>query len=293
MTGFRQYWGKPDRMKKAGGFTLIEMVSVIVITGIIAAAVAVFMRAPIQGYFDTVRRSEMTDEADTALRRISRDLRLSLPNSVRVKTTGGLTGLEFLISRSGGRYRAACASIGASDPLYFGGGGYPCEAADNNRFDVLGPAVNVVSGDSVVVYNLGIPGADAYAGDTRRSVNGTFGSVGNIAYTGLQFPYPSPYNRFQVVEGPVSFVCDPLPGTGTLKRYWGYPIVAVQAVPPVGGSNALLADNVSACAFTYDANVVAQRAGLVTLTLTVTRANMKGNNESVSLYETVHVSNVP
>ncbi|HJW54946.1 MAG TPA: prepilin-type N-terminal cleavage/methylation domain-containing protein, partial [Burkholderiaceae bacterium] len=66
------------------GFTLLEAIIVIAITGIIAAVVAVFIVKPVQGYVDSARRAEMTDTADTALRRISRDLHLALPNSVRV-----------------------------------------------------------------------------------------------------------------------------------------------------------------------------------------------------------------
>src|SRR3546814_14445188 len=50
----------------ARGFTLIEMVIVIVITCIIAAGVAEFIRAPVTGYVDIVSRAELTDEADTA-----------------------------------------------------------------------------------------------------------------------------------------------------------------------------------------------------------------------------------
>lgn len=40
--------------KRGAGFTLIEMIMVIVITGIIAGMVAVFIRSPIDGYFNTV-----------------------------------------------------------------------------------------------------------------------------------------------------------------------------------------------------------------------------------------------
>ncbi|MDP1682827.1 MAG: prepilin-type N-terminal cleavage/methylation domain-containing protein, partial [Burkholderiales bacterium] len=56
------------------GFTLIEMVVVIVLTSILASVVAMFIRLPVQGYVDTARRAEMTDIADTALRRMGRDL---------------------------------------------------------------------------------------------------------------------------------------------------------------------------------------------------------------------------
>ena len=69
--------------KQQCGFTLIEMIVVIVITGIIAGIVAVFLRAPVQGYMDSARRAELTDIADTALRRMARDVRTAVPNSVR------------------------------------------------------------------------------------------------------------------------------------------------------------------------------------------------------------------
>jgi MSHA biogenesis protein MshO len=50
----------------------------------------------------------------------------------------------------------------------------------------------------------------------------------------------------------------------------------------------LLANNVSSCRFSYDAFVVAQRAGLVTMNLGITEGG-----ETVTLYSAVHVSNVP
>jgi MSHA biogenesis protein MshO len=263
------------------GFTLIEMMIVIVISGIIAAAVAVFMRAPVQSYFDTTRRAEVTDRTDTVLRRIGRDLRLALPNSVRVATVGANTAIEFLVTRSGGRYRASLTSAGTGDMLDFSSG------ADNS-FDVLGPAVQVALGDQIVIYNLGIPGADAYAGDTRRAYPGAGGALANIPYTatGTPFPFSSPDNRFHVIAGsPVAYNCNL--ATGQLTRHAGYAIAAAQSVPPpVAGD--LIAENVTACAFTYDPLAIAQRAGLVTMTLTMTRSG-----EAVTLYQTVHVNNVP
>ena len=53
------------------GVTLIELIVVIAITGIVGAAVAVFIRRPVEAYADAARRAALTDEADTALRRIT------------------------------------------------------------------------------------------------------------------------------------------------------------------------------------------------------------------------------
>src|SRR5205814_7956125 len=66
------------------GFTLLEAVLVIAMTGIVAAMVAVFIRAPVNAYVDQARRAELSDAADTALRRMAREVQRALPNSVRV-----------------------------------------------------------------------------------------------------------------------------------------------------------------------------------------------------------------
>lgn len=256
--------------KRAAGFTLVELIVVIAITAIIAAVVAVFIRAPVEGYFDAARRAELTDTADTALRRMARDLRLALPNSVRVSGTA----VEFLETRTGGRYRAeGDGGTTPADELDF--------STTDSSFDVLGTLSSApVAGDLVVVYNLGITDADAYAGDNTSTVTGFAGST--VSINAKQYPFESPANRFQVVTGPVSYVC----AGGTLRRYWGYGIAPAQAVPP-GGSNALLANNVSACSFVYTQGATA-RSGLVTMQLQITQ-----DGESVSLYHEVHVPNVP
>src|SRR3989338_3130689 len=148
------------------GFTLVEMVMVIVITGIIGGIVAVFLTAPVRQYVDVARRAELTDIADTAFRRVTRDVRLALPNSVRVAgTCDGTTTcfLEFLPAPSGGRYRA---DIDATDDVCPGGNSDDdilSFTTTDTCFEVLGQMPAVAVGDQIVVYNLGIAGADAYA----------------------------------------------------------------------------------------------------------------------------------
>jgi MSHA biogenesis protein MshO len=262
------------------GFTLIEMIVVIVITGIIAGAVALFVRQPVQGYIDAARRAELTDIADTALRRMARDLRLALPNSIRI-TDGGLT-VELLLTRSGGRYRAAPRADGSGDVLDF--------ASADSSFDLLGPALNFQAGDRIVVYNLGpnVPDADAYNGTNITAYAGVPGAVSNVSVTPFQFPLESPGSRFQIVEGPVSYVCDI--ATGTLWRYGGYAIQAAQpnaaALAGMGGGTRL-ATRLQSCAISYLPNTT-ERSGLVTMLLT-----LQQDGETVTLLHEVHVSNVP
>jgi MSHA biogenesis protein MshO len=116
------------------------MILVIVITGIIGGIVAVFLRLPVQGYVDSARRAEMTDIADTALRRISRDLRIALPNSVRVAGPATAQPPLYRVSADQGRYRA-------------GMGGDELDFSADNSFECWADASRSGIGtDQIVVY---------------------------------------------------------------------------------------------------------------------------------------------
>jgi MSHA biogenesis protein MshO len=271
------------------GFTLLEAVMVIALTGIVGVMVSTFIRQPINAYVDLGRRTELTDAADGALRRVARELRTALPNSVRVDPSNSY--LEFLPVRSAGRYRAAAAATGTSNPLDF-------NSSTDNSFDVLGPGVNVLTGDQLVVHNLGLPGADAYEGTSRRALSTTGTALTSLGYTvgASQFPYASPNSRFQIVGTPVSFVCAPIAGgAGSLRRYAGYAIQNTQ--PTATGSaplstltdanNALLTAWVSSCSFTYSTSSTTRNA-VVTLRLTLT-----SGGESITLLQQVQVENSP
>lgn len=285
----RQHRSVDARVLPARGFTLIEAVAVIALLGIVGAMVAVFMREPVTAYVDLSRRAALTDAADLALRRITREVQQALPNSVRVDASGRC--LELLPLRSGGRYRAAPRADGTGDFLDLN------EPTDNS-FEVLGPSVAVAAGDQLVVHNLGVPGADAYAGDTRRALTVSGAALANLSFTtgGAALPFASPDSRFHVVGAPVSLVCQPgAGGAGSLRRYAGYAIGALQpadasAAPLVGltgAGNALLAGSVAACSFSYTSGASA-RNGIVTLRLT-----LSSGGESVSLLQQVHVENTP
>lgn len=272
----------------AAGFTLIEAIMVIAITGILAGIVAVFISGPVGGYLDSARRAELTDQADVALRRITRDVRLALPNSLRVTNAGGINYIEFIMTASGGRYRFEDDGSTGGDFLSY------TSAADAS-FDMLGPAPTppIAANDFIVIYNLG-PGnapADAYTGGNRAQVQSIAGN--GITLTANPFasqspPLPSPNNRFQVVPGAtraVTYAC-PSATAGNLTRQWNYGFNAAQVTPPAGGSSTTLAGNVI-CSVEYQANATG-RNGLLYITLTLT-----DGGESVGLFQQIHVDNVP
>ena len=251
-------------------------------TGIIAAAISVFMVGPVKGYFDTARRAEMSDIADTALRRISRDLQNALPNSVRMS---GTSFLEFVPIKYAGRYRAAIDTSGTSNPLDF-------SIADTS-FDVLGAAPSVVNGDLIVIFNMGQPGASIYdAPSATVNYQAASGISGNtITFSAAhQFPFASPGSRFQGVSTAVSYACD---GAGNLWRFSGYAIqtsqpASIAALSGLAGvTKALVASNLTGCSMNYAADVQ-ERNGLVTTNLTITE-----QGETVTLMHQAGVVNTP
>jgi MSHA biogenesis protein MshO len=264
------------------GFTLIELVITLVISTIVVGFVSMFISGPVRGFADQARRVRLVDASDAALERIGRDIRRSLPNSVRTTSSGGVVALEVMSTVDGARYRAQLPG-NAAQILDF-------TAADDS-LNVLGPFTQVAKPFSstshyLAVYNVGVPGADAYELVNVITPEGTTIGISTDGVTGedrvtlnppFRFAYASPTQRVFLVDGPVT-----------------YDVEANQSANDShgellgnGATASLMANQVEACAFTYAAGT-AERAGLVSLQLTV-----RAQGESVSLLSQVHVDNVP
>jgi MSHA biogenesis protein MshO len=299
--------------------TLIELVVAMVLVAIIAGATIYFVY-PVRQAVDITTRAELTDIADNALQRIGREVRLALPNSVR--TDASRRFLEFIPVRAAGRYRADGGGVAsgtncpddtgigvpASDQLSFDG------AIADTCFKTIGSlsaaaAASITTNDSLVLnnYGPGFAGQDAYAtagtlNRRRISAAAAEGARERIAITSAtpfdRTLHDSPGRRFYIVNGtaaglpePVTFDCS----GGTLLRRSGYQMTAVQPAAPasfVGGTSPSIANNVGNCVFEYVPNTGPQ-IGLVTLRLTLSKPRSDGGNETVSLYHSIHVSNVP
>ncbi|MDX1609967.1 MAG: type II secretion system protein [Halofilum sp. (in: g-proteobacteria)] len=282
------------KYRNQSGFTIIELITVIVLIGALAAVASIFIVQPFQAVEDMRRRAELVDEAQLIIERMAREIRTALPNSVRVDSSGSLTGIELVSTRTGGRYRRLLAPGG-------GGGDRLNRTQSSDTFDVLGGLIdaaavdtsgsagtNCVSGngDCISIYNTGQTNFDVYAGDNiAKVVSAGANSLGydNGGATPA-FRQHSPQQRFFVIDDVVSFVCDT--GSDRMNRHSRYGLNGTQDLTP-GGTTALMARDVTGCSFTYDQGS-SSRAGLVTLNITISR-----DGETVQLLQQVHVMNAP
>ena len=280
------------------GFTLIELVITITIMAIVASFSAFIISGPVSGFTAQVRRAELVDSAESSLRRLGRDVRRALPNSVRITTNGSITALELLNVVEGVRYRAGPPPGDANARLIF-------NTADGafNSIGLFNAITKPFSSTThyLSVYNVGVAGANAYELANVITPPGTQIDINAAAEAGednvqldpwFQFAYPSPRQRIYLIDTPVSFLCDT--ATGNLTRYAGYAIATNQAdrdsaaeLLAAGGVAALMSDNLTACTFTFTPGT-AQRDGLVTMSLTVADAG-----ESIVLLQQAHIDNVP
>lgn len=283
------------------GFTLIELVMVMVIVGILGAMSTKIITLPVNSYLDLARRTAMVDAADMSLRRMQRDVRRALPNSLRIKSDANGISLELLHTIDGGRYRARQDGTLGSTAGKCSVGGDPANdildfTISDTCFEVLGSLNSfnpqATNGESLVVYNLDASTTSPYTSSSSAYTGGNLTPVQNsinasvINFTAKQFPYNSPLQRFFIVDTAVTYRCDTT--NKQLLRYSGYSLAAIQSVIPVGGTAQIQANNVAGCQFYYIAGV-ATRAAQLRAVITLTDAN----GETVNMVRQIHVDNAP
>lgn len=284
------------RRLPAHGFTLVELIVVIVLIGIIGGVLVLQLLPAIRSYLLVGQRAALTNQADTALRKIVGEVRSAVPNSLRL---GSSTCMELVPTKDGGRYRMGPHINGNTVA-----GDFLDDTEARNRFDVLTDPVNApVPGDAIVIGNQNTD--DVYkpvnVGIVNASGAPTNAATGVSSITldaAIRVPPGYDGGRFVVVpkdEKVVTYLClgaQLVAGTGVGKLYRladadFHPEPTCPAAAPAGA--ALVADKVSHCAFIYSPNQGAtQESGFIQLQLT-----LSDKGESVPLTIGAHVDNVP
>ncbi len=265
-------------MQKYHGFTLVELIISMVLMGIIVAVLAPLAAHPFTAYQSGKERAMLVALADDDFFLMLRDVHQALPNSLRVNTAG--SAFEMIHVANAGRYRAVASNVAGSDTLDF--------TQPDSSFQVAGSLPNPAAGTQLVIYHTGQPGADAYAGDAvitpaSTAITSTPGTPESLVQlsSAHQFPYPSPTQRFYLIDTPVTYLCK----NNQLWRYDQYTLQSAAASPPAGARTSLVSDDVSACSFSYLPGT-ATRAGVISLQLT-----LSANGESIQLLEQANVPN--
>ncbi len=95
----RQYKITPQFVMQ--GFTLVELVLVIVLLGVMSLGISSFIKLSTQTYVNVSERDALMSSSRFVIERLSREIRNALPNSIRVKPglsdpNYGLQCIEFI-----------------------------------------------------------------------------------------------------------------------------------------------------------------------------------------------------
>ena len=266
-------------MRVQRGFTLTELVMVIVILGIVAAISTRFIQFSTQGALDTANRQRMSLTSGIASELISRSLRSALPGSVR--TSAGGECIEFFPIVAGSRYRTGSGGFEARQPL--------------DSFKTESFTGDTERAGWVVVYPYAEPGFpdELYGSDaeTRASLSGVSESgpvTVNIDGT-HEFPEDSPQQRVFLTSDPVSF-CRGTDGEDRyLFRHTGYSYGISPGPPSDGRKEVIAAQLTGGPAFSFTPPT-RRRNGVVTFEMTFASGSA---DEALTVNQEVQIRNVP
>ena len=265
------------------GFTLVEMVLVIVLLGILSGVLAPVITQMMHGYRDTAGYADLTDKGRLALEKLAREVRHAVPNTLAVVTdASGNPGIRFVRSRNGGRFDDCDDPVDATNCFTPG--------ASLNQLLVYDSGLSVNGNNEILVIgNTGY--ADLEGGGSWSLLTGDQAHADGqlLQFNANTFTHDSPGNRFQIADTLVEvglngdslrWHTQGLSNTGPLNPYdsvdgrWG-------------NGDPLLIDGIQQLSFDYVpgepfANAVLQ----ISMTLS------QGGDE-VDLYEEVHIRNVP
>ena len=271
---------------RRSGFTLIEMIMVIVILGVLGIAGADFIGQVFRGFAETHARMELYEEGKAAMVRMERELHGMLPNAICVTSDQGATcesdgtpgneirfGMIFESNMRGNNLVGRYTELAVDFPML---PGRPPTLTDSNG--AATPQVNRI----VSVYNRNW--SDFAGGGRLFQVTSVSGPVMTFGAS-QQIDTPSPRQRYYLVDRIVSY------------RWNSVSKILFREVDTVlaGGSGSYfstttaypLARNVTDFRFYYAAPATA-RSGIVSLLFA-----MEKHGQHVDMHKEIHVKNVP
>ncbi len=276
--------------RRTRGFTLVEMVTVIVLLGIVAGVLAPFIAKSIQAWHDSRARAELVARGRLAMERLAREVRQAVPNSL--ETLDGGQGIQFVRSRAGGRYIERFDDFGTAFKRM--DRRFRKNATLANGLYKMGTGLSVAAGEILVIGNTSPAALKSFPGNgpavaltgisaTDTASDGT--DQGQIlGFANHRFLAGSPGRHFVIADQTVEVGL-----AGDALRWHTAPgLTGYDANADWGAADPVLVDGVSAVSFTY---VPGTPTATGVLRIDLSLATDAGNG--IRLYHEVHVRNTP
>ncbi|MCJ8319940.1 MAG: type II secretion system GspH family protein [Colwellia sp.] len=277
------------------GFTLIELVVVIVLLGIMSVGITSFINLSTQIYVNVADRDELIASARFAVERLNRELRNALPNSVRVKKDDYTQCIEFIPIKASTIYTDIPVS---PEPDTVKITVVKFQDEDGNVYQC-----SANCDDKVTVYPLNF--TDVYVNDYNRV--GKMFALEPVDYTGpsddewilntenpVVFDSDSPTNRLYIIHQSVSYCVSDAGNSSELLRYES-DIAPNQLAPPKKGG-VLMASNLAELALVMadsDLPFVINPATLQRNANVQVKLHFQREGEDFVFNNEIHLVNVP
>ena len=256
-------------MRTSGGFTLVELVVAIAVSGIVLVFASLFVKAPLDAYMATSRRNEIQDSVSIMWPRMEADIHSALPNSARQATSGANKALELLPVVDSARFLSPPGAAPFNTAGYF-------STMPHSSVTPLQVGWYFLSVNNT-------PTSNAYAFtnvmtpvNTQIKLSGTGPGEDTITMSPVTTFVPGSAKRIYLVTRPVTYLCNET--AGTLQRFSGYTIAPSQAsrntaakLTAAGATVSLVARDIKSCTFNAPPAADVNHGQLVIVRITVTK----------------------
>ncbi|MFC3123034.1 PulJ/GspJ family protein [Agaribacter flavus] len=280
--------------KTTKGFTLVELILVIVLLGIVGVGTAKFIRSASDIYVDLTERDKLLRNATFVTERFTRELSNAVPNSIRIGGNAAVHCIEF-VPVNWSSFYLSLPAVGDTSPVM-----------DIVKMtDIDGNAYGLASSDHAIVYPLSASHVYDQSQNRRQSISScsddgdgdctTDDDSDGIVQLSVDdgFALSSPTRRIYIANASISYCLR----NGSVYRH-ETSLLANQQVYTSGGElmaeglgNALSANPSSSTIISDPFQTVGAtlaRNGYVRINFLFTRGT-----EQISIVKEVHVPNVP
>ena len=274
------------------GFSLIELIIVIVILGVLATGTATFLRWGADTFAETSDRENLLSSSRFVVERLNREVRNALPNSPRVVSSATRHCLEFVPASMGITYKSIPASDDAS-------------AASSSMLTLVpfvsamvptdANKVSIYAVNSQDIYDENSSIIAEYTDFTPKYSRNDLASAAEVTLTLDQptiFAANSPTKRLYFIEDPVAYCVE----NEQLNRYrhYSYTVEKLPDASSSAASRVLMAEGITnALTDSNEAPFQVTEATLTRNMVVTLWFRFSQNNEDIVLANEIQVQNVP